>query len=222
VQYVSGSATVQSVYGNATVQYVSENATVQYVYGNATVRYVSGNATVQSVSENATVQYVSGNATIKILGDNVKVTASDRSIVIVQNCKPQVKISGHATLVNTVNHKHTKDSFLNTYQPDDKGYVTLYKSVRPDTYCDFYTGKIKYEGEITCNDWKEDDSIDCGYGFHLSPLPFMTQKFNIGKILKCLVHKDDFLVYHGSIEKVRCKKVKVIGEYTESNLTKKG
>jgi len=213
VQYVSGNATVQSVSGNATVQYVSGNATVQSVSGNATVKYVSDNATVQSVFDNATVQYVSGNATVKILSDSVTGAASGRAVIILQDCSPKIIISGHATLVNTIAQKHTKESFLNTFIPDDKGFVYLYKSVNSNTRCDFKTGKIKYEGMVTCPDFDPSEDRKCGGGLHLSPLPFMTQKFNIGKILTCRVHKDDFVVYHESIEKVRCRKVEVIGEY---------
>jgi acetaldehyde dehydrogenase (acetylating) len=147
---VSGNATVQYVYGNATVQSVSDNATVKYVSDNATVQSVSGNATVQSVSDNATVQYVSGNATVKILSDSVTGAASGRAVIILQDCSPKIIISGHATLVNTIAQKHTKESFLNTFIPDDKGFVYLYKSVNSNTRCDFKTGKIKYEGMVTC------------------------------------------------------------------------
>jgi len=91
-------------------------------------------------------------------------------------------------------------------------YLVLYKSVRPDTLCDFRTGKIKYAigADLECPDWDPDPERECGGGLHLSYTAAKTQDFNKGKILKCLVDPSDIVVYSGSIEKVRCRKVRPI------------
>jgi len=90
-----------------------------------------------------------------------------------------------------------------------KGKIVLYKSVNPETLCDFHTGKIKYAigTDVECPDWDPDPNRDCGGGLHLSHTAAKTQDFNRGKILKCLVDPKDVVIYSGSIEKVRCRKV---------------
>ena len=37
--------------------------------------------------------------------------------------------------------------------------------------------------------------------------------FNDGLILRCEVIPDDFVVYRPDVKKVRCKRVRVIGDY---------
>ncbi len=93
--------------------------------------------------------------------------------------------------------------------------ITLYKSVDPETNCDFYTQKIEYiiGKEIECPDWDDNCLRQCGGGLHLSPNPEQALEYNQGKLLVCHVHIDDFVVFPFDISKVRCKKVKVIEEY---------
>ena len=211
---VSGNATIQSVYDNATIQSVSDNATIQSVSDNATIRSVYGNATIRYVYGNATIQYVSGNATIRVFSDAATIEAALMfAVIIMVGCV--CKIMKRAKTASVIKNKiatYTKANFLQLYEPDKKGNVTLYKSVNPETGCDFYSGEIKYEGTVTCPDWDGDKKRQCGGGLHLSPLPEMALKYNEGKILKCKVHKNNFVVYPNDISKVRCKEVTVIGE----------
>ena len=95
--------------------------------------------------------------------------------------------------------------------------LILYKSVELETELDFYTHKIKYEdGKIVKPEiWNSSTNIECGDGLHLCPTPELTQRFNTGKIKVCEVDVKDIVVYKHNINKVRCKKVKVIGDYNE-------
>jgi hypothetical protein len=146
------------------------------------------------------------------LSNLAKVIASGNSIVILRDCHPKITISGHATLINNATQKHDIKSFLDIY-PDNNGIVTLYKSVNPGTLCDFHTGKIKYQGEVVCPDWIDNYNNKCGHGLHLSPLPHMALSYNHGTLLVCEAHINDIVVHPDDITKVRCKKIKVIGEY---------
>jgi hypothetical protein len=76
--------------------------------------------------------------------------------------------------------------------------------------CDYYTGKIKYEGKVICPDWNDDKNIECGNGLHLSPTPEMALSYNNGLVLECKVRIKDIAVYEKNITKVRCKEVIVI------------
>ena len=108
---------------------------------------------------------------------------------------------------------HDIKSFIDVYNLEVKNSkVILYKSVDPDTLCDFKTGKIKYEGIVTCPDFDKSKDRECGGGLHLCPTPELTQIFNVGKILKCEVDLKDIVVYGQNIQKVRCRKIKVIEE----------
>jgi hypothetical protein len=118
-----------------------------------------------------------------------------------------------ATVIVTPRPKYTKEIFCDIYKDRvEKDAITLYKSVRPDTLCDFHTGKIKYEGTVACPDWKADIERECGNGLHLSPEPALALSYHQGKVLKCSVKLDDFVVYPYNITKVRCREVTVIGE----------
>jgi hypothetical protein len=106
------------------------------------------------------------------------------------------------------------NSFTNIYKDNltGKGKMVLYKSVYPTNLCDFYTGEIKYEGTVTCPDFDPNPERECGGGLHLSPTPELALSYNQGKVLKCEVALKDIVVYGRNIDKVRCRKVKVIGE----------
>jgi hypothetical protein len=117
-----------------------------------------------------------------------------------------------AKIIKQTKGKITNSMFFETVD-SVKGGVILYKAVNPETFCDFQTGKIKYEGEVTCPDFDPDKNRECGGGLHLSPTPEMALSYHVGKVLKCLVKKEDIVIYHdGNYTKVRCRKVKVLSE----------
>ena len=231
ISYVRNNATISYVRDNATINDVGDNATISYVGDNATINDVGGNATINDVGDNATISYVRGNATISYVRDNVtisyvrgnatiRVYSSTVTIgglfffatLIMQFCVCKVlKKSKTAKIVKHVKTKISNKDFADTLKKTKDGYI-LYKSVNPDTLCDFLTGKIKYEGVVTCPDWKPDTDIECGNGLHLSPTPDMALSYNKGKLLKCAVKLNDFAVYQGNLTKVRCSKVIVLGE----------
>ena len=80
--YVSGSATIEHIYGSATIESVSGSATIKYVYGSATIesvfgsatiKYVYGSATIESVFGSATIKYVFGSAIIKYVSGSATI-----------------------------------------------------------------------------------------------------------------------------------------------------
>jgi len=118
-----------------------------------------------------------------------------------------------ATVIKRKLVLHNIKSFVDIYDlkiEDDS--VILYKSVNPDTLCDFQTGKVKYEGTVEALDFDPSKERECGGGLHLCATPELTQTFNVGKILKCKVKLKDIGVYGKNIMKVRCRKVEVLGE----------
>lgn len=119
-----------------------------------------------------------------------------------------VELHDNATSKQLSSIGYTKNDLLSIAEHvNDK--IVLYKSVNPDTFCDFYTGKIKYEigKEVECPDWDSNEIFQCGNGLHLSAFPLDTQTYNEGTILRCLVDPDDVVVFPDDISKVRCRKV---------------
>jgi len=225
IQDVSGSATIQDVFGSATIQHVSGSATIQDVSGSATIQRVSGSATIQRVFGSATIQDVFGSATIQRVYENAIITivsntaiiekALQESIIIFKNCTNKIfDCESSVTVLHKNTAKHNLKTFLTIYNltETENNYIILYKSINPKNNCDFYTGKIKYEGVVTCPDWNSDTNIQCGCGLHLSPTPENALQYNKGKILKCKVNIKDISIYPYDITKVRCKKVEVIEE----------
>jgi hypothetical protein len=218
IQYVYGGTiqsveggTIQSVYGG-TIQYV-RGGTIQYVEG-GTIQSVEG-GTIQSV-EGGTIQYVYGNAVVQIYSPDIIIEHCFMlAVIIMIGCVCKIKKkSKTVTVIKNKVAKYTKQDFLNIYGTDKQGNVTLYKSVNPKNNTDFYTGKIKYEGTVICPDWISDNTLECGRGLHLSPIPYQALNYNDGKLLECKVNKKDFVVFPNDITKVRCKKVTVIKEVT--------
>ena len=154
------------------------------------------------------------NAIIRVLSKDVVIEAWHLALVVCQECNPTIKQHGtKVTVVKTNTFRHTIKSFLEIYKPK-KGRITLYKAAHPDTRCDFYTGHIKYEGVVACPDWNPDPEVECGGGLHLSPSVSALKKWQShGLILECEVDMEDIVVYAADITKVRCRKVKIIGEY---------
>jgi hypothetical protein len=220
IEYVSGQAVIESVYDQAVIEYVYDQAVIKYVYGQAVIESVYGQAVIKYVYDQAVIEYVYGNGTIKIFSSNVKVLkALQYSIIININCKNTVKSKTKlVTIINNPIAKHDKKSFTTIYEDQvENGKIKLYKSVNPDTLCDFHTGRIKYEDIVKPEKWNPDKNLQCGDGLHLSPLPHLALNYNQGKLLECEVDIKDFVVYPDDITKVRCRKVRVMGEYKEKN-----
>ena len=119
-----------------------------------------------------------------------------------------IELHDNATSKQLSSIGYTKNDLLSIAEHvNDK--IVLYKSVNCDTFCDFYTGKIKYEigKEVECPDWDSNEIFQCGNGLHLSIFPFTAQIYNEGTILRCLVDPDDVVVFPDDITKVRCRKV---------------
>jgi len=120
-----------------------------------------------------------------------------------------------ATVIKRKLIEYDIDSFVDIWNLTvEKDYVILYKSVRKDTLCDFRTGKIKYEGTVTCPDFDSSRERECGGGLHLCATSQGALAFAGGpaKLLKCKVKLKDIVVYGKNIEKVRCRQVEVLGE----------
>ena len=178
--------------------YIVEKAKIQGVWGNATVQRVGGNATVKIFSSSATIK-----------------KALQECVIIYQDCTPNLP-KNVPNLIRTKGAVHTIESFAEFYEDLVKGTkMTLYKSVNPETECDFYTGRIHYKDGATVRPEHFDPSNDreCGDGLHLSPTPEMALSYNKGKVKVCKVAIKDIVVYSENITKVRCAKVKVIGDY---------
>ena len=209
-----GNATVEA-WGSATVE-ARDNSTVR-ARGNSTVE-AWGSATVEAwenatveARENATVE-ARENAILRLLSAKVKAEAFHVVVIVCQDCKPTIKRHGtDVTVVRTKTFKHSIKSFCEIYGDGNKP-LTLYKSVKEDG-CDHWTGKIQYEGEVVCPDWDPNPERQCGGGLHLSPTPHDALRYREGKVLACEVARKDIVVYATDITKVRCRKVKVIGEW---------
>jgi hypothetical protein len=120
-----------------------------------------------------------------------------------------------ATVIERKLVLHDIDSFIDIHNLTvEKGFIYLYKSVHKDTLCDFRTGKIKYEGTVICPDFDPSTERECGGGLHLCATAWEALGFAEGPavVLKCKVRLKDIVVYGKNIQKVRCKKVEVIGK----------
>ena len=138
----------------------------------------------------------------------------DYSVASCRGVKPKiVKRARTATVIHAPDKiKYSKKSFIDRCELDKEGYIILYKSVDPKNGCDYKTGKIKYEGVVTCPDWNSDVEQECGNGLHLSPTPGAALSYHPnGTLLRCRVKISDFVVYPWNITKVRCRRVEVIG-----------
>jgi len=208
---------------NSQVNEMWGNSQVNEMWGNSQVNEMWGNSQVNEMLDNSQVNVMWGNsqttlfetAIARCYSNKSKITAKHNSVIICFDCKPTIIKDKSVQVIKQRQFKHTKDSFIDIYPMVDSEHILLFKSVNPETNCDFYTGKIKYNvgEEIICPDFDEDKNRQCGGGLHLSPKPEMALKYNKGKLLKCKVHVDDFVVYPNDITKVRCRKVFVIGEY---------
>ena len=206
---------VNEMWGNSQVNVMRENSQVNVMRENSQVNVMRNNSQVNEMWGNSQVNNLFENTLCKCYSDNCIINAKHYAVIVCFECKPKVTKQNTVKVIYQKVFKHTKKSFIDIYPIDKEKHITLFKSVNPKTNCDFYTGKIKYEinKEIICHDFDNDTDRQCGGGLHLSPKPEMALKYNKGKLLKCKVHYDDFVVYPNDITKVRCRKVFVIGEY---------
>jgi len=157
-----------------------------------------------------------GNSSAKALDKSVtidKLLEQATLICIDKKCNIQKK-ERTATIIISPKVFYNIKSFCDIYGKNliSKKEIILYKTVRPENHRDFYTNSIEYKGEVVCPDFKDDPKIQCGYGLHLSPTPELALTYNKGTVLKCVVNIKDIVVFGTDITKVRCQKVKVIGE----------
>jgi hypothetical protein len=154
-----------------------------------------------------------GNSILRIFSSYAKCESGQSVVSIIQDCDPAInKLLSSIPPIKTETVLHTTDSFCEIYKPDDNGFVTLFKSVNPNGMVDFWSGKIEYkiDSEIVCPDFDNDPTRQCGGGLHLSPSKNLALSYNRGTVLKCLVHKDDIVVYGRDISKVRCRMVRPV------------
>ena len=173
---------------------------------------------IRKARENSSVE-AWGNSSVVARGNSFarifsckKLNSHDHSIVTLQDCDFPFKHQSNVRVIKTKTFQYDIKSFSEIY-PAKRKILTLYKSVNPDTLCDFRTEGIKYEGVVTCPDFDPNPERQCGGGLHLSPTPQLALTYHKGKVLVCHVHVDDVVIYPFNITKVRCRKVKVIGEY---------
>ncbi len=157
-----------------------------------------GNSSGKAQDQSVTIERLLEQATLICIDKKCKVQKKDKTTKIIVS--PRV----------TYNIK----SFCDIYQEnmESKKEIILYKSVRPESHKDFYSNSIKYENEVICPDFDTAETRQCGGGLHLSPTPELAQSYNQGIVLKCIVAVKDIVVYGLDITKVRCRKVKVLGE----------
>ena len=188
-----------------------DNSTVT-AYGSSTVTACNnstvtacGSSTVRACN-NSTVRAYDNSTVTELLHSSILINCTGRDIL-------PIKHHSSAQIINQAPFRHSKESFLDIYPPDDNGFVTLYK-VTNQNGRDYKTDSIQYVGTVECPDWDNDHNRQCGGGLHLSPLPELALEYNSGPIKKCKVHIDDFVVYPHDISKVRCRVVHVLDDDT--------
>ena len=228
------SSRIKAMKENSHVKEMKNNAQIDIMRGSSQVDIMKGNSQVKEMWECAQVGVMRESSHINMMKECSQVNAAfenvcikafspyvvisrlkHKSTLICQDCTVDVKEKDDtANIIVTKTMQHTKNTFLEIYRDNmiDDNHIMLYKSVNPDDNFDFYSGKIKYEGIVECPDWDDDMWIECGRGLHLSPTPELALYYNRGKVLKCKVNIKDFVVYPHNINKVRCKKVEVLGE----------
>jgi len=156
------------------------------------------------------------NASVKVQNSRVVIESITQQAIAIclEKCTVREK-DATAQVIVCPRVFYDIESFTDIYKENLVGKgkkMYLYKSVNPKTSRDFYTGKIRYEGTVSCPDFDPNPERECGGGLHLSPTPDLALRFNKGKVLKCEVALKDIVVYKHNIDKVRCRKVKVIEE----------
>ncbi len=193
---------IKQAWGNSSVV-ARENSSVE-AWGNSSV-VAWGNSSVVA-QDFSMIAVLSSTVVIKKLLDWSVASLRGVKVKIVKKHKTATVIKTPESIV------FTKKSFVDRCEKNDKESIILYKSVNPQTKCDFQTGTIKYEGKVNCPDWDPNPERECGGGLHLSPTKGAALSYHKGKLLKCKVKLKDFVVYSGNGTKVRCKQVEVLGD----------
>jgi len=187
-----------------------DNASVE-ARGDSSVRAYD-NSSVEARGNSSVEAW--GNAIIRIYNQIKKIALHQYAVCVLVGVEMKAKYkSTTATLIKNPIATYSKEDFLGIYRDNVRsdGSVELFKSVQEDG-TDFYSGEIKYEGTVKPKKWDPDPERQCGDGLHLSPTPGLALSYNKGKIKKCLVKIYDFVVYPKDITKVRCRKVRVVGD----------
>ena len=216
VQEMRKHSQIKEMFNMSHVGIMRENAQIKEMRASSQVNMMRESSHINMMKECSQVNAAFENVCIKAFSPYVVISRlKHKSTLICQDCTVDVKEKDDtANIIYTKTMIHTKKSFLDIYKDNmiDENNIILYKSVNPNTLCDFYTGEIKYEGVVICPDWDDDENRECGGGLHLSPTPEETLYYNKGKVLKCKVHVDDIVVHPYHINKVRCKKIEVLEE----------
>lgn len=157
-----------------------------------------------------TIKKVCGDVIIKVTGTPELEKILKPAIVIFED-RPHKAFTGNAESISKTTITYTKNDFEQLTDLIDNKLI-LYKTVDPLTRRDFYSKSIVYEDIVTCPDWDPDPNIQCGRGLHLSTSPYLALSYNNGLLLKCEVEKSDYVIYSKDLSKVRCSKIKVLGE----------
>src|SRR5690606_37141717 len=136
----------------------------------------------------------------------------DRAVLSARGFKAKMeKRHKTATVVKTPEEmEYTPKMFFERCEQDGDDLI-LYKSVNPETGCDYRTGKIKYEGVVECPVRAPNAERECGGGLHLNPTSGAALSYHQGGVLRCRVKRKDVVVWKRNISKVRCRRVEVFG-----------
>ena len=204
---------IDLILSNVKINHINDNVMINSCCGatrnyHCTINHIGGNAVINDVTAHCTINHVYGNAIIRIFSKGIKIIRKEGNpVLIYHNCKPKKVKDKSIICINT--QPYTLKLFCDIYKDNmiSETEIKLYKSINPNTYCDFHTGKIKYVGQVICPDWNPNPNIECGNGLHLSPTPELALSYNKGKIIECIVNINDIAIYGTDITKVRCKKV---------------
>jgi hypothetical protein len=161
--------------------------------------------------ENSSV-VAQGNSTVRLFNQIKKLTLKKFAVAISVGFEARCDFKAEtARLISQPVAMYSKEDFLAIHakniQPD--GRVLFYKVTQHDD-TDYFTTKIIYKGIVTCPDWDPDCNRQCGGGLHLSPTKNGALSYHSGKVKKCLVRLEDFVVHPYDISKVRCREVEVL------------
>ena len=193
------------LHGNSSAV-LHENSFVELWNNSSAVLY--GNSFVELWNNSSAVLY--GNSSGYVF-DNAHVLVKDRIK------RRELKSYGNGSIKYSKEICYEKN-VLDLFEKEN-GLQVLYKTVDKKTLCGFQQGGIQYEigKEVVCPDFDPNPERECGGGLHLCLKPAHTFRFVVGKILKgkilkCLADPADIVIYPKSIEKVRCRAVKVVAE----------
>jgi len=220
-----GSSQVGVMWGSSQVGEMRESSQVREMRESSQVGEMRGSSQVGAMWESSQVREMWGSSQVGGAFGNVILRCMESTVSIGRLCQFSIAVcmkdgvnvaekDDTATVLVTPPVVYTKDVFLDIYHENkSEDGIHLYKVVQDD-YSDHYTGKIKYRIGKTVKPkiWDPDETRQCGDGLHLSPTPELALSYHQGRILRCLVKIDDFVVYPHDITKVRCEIVKVVEE----------